>query len=216
MKIGGKNQVDISSLIVHDISMPIKKEMMVYKNKEEKKSRIEQTRTIKEGARESRISIDSHTGTHMDAPSHMLADGNTIDKYKKFIHDAVVIDLTEVNSAITKEHLQKHKIRKSDFVLLKTKNSFTEEFYPDFIYLDKSGAQYLAGAGVIGIGIDALSIERNDPEHNTHKILLEKGIMILEGLRLKNIKEGNYTLIAAPLNIEGCDGSPVRALLIEK
>ena len=189
---------------------------MVYKNKEEKKPVIKQTRILEQGARESRISIDSHTGTHLDAPSHMLEDGHAIDKYTKFVHDAVVLDLTNIRDAVKEEHLKGFDIKKGFFVLLKTKNSSTEMFDPNFVYLEKSGAQYLAQKSVSGVGIDTLGIERDDPQHPAHKILLSNGIMILEGLRLKNIKLGNYTLIAAPLNIEGCDASPVRALLIEK
>ena len=70
--------------------------------------------------------------------------------------------------------------------------------------------------GVIGAGIDSLGIERNQPNHETHKTLLSNKIMILEGLRLKHVEEGPYLLIAAPLNIPGVEASPVRAFLIER
>ena len=86
----------------------------------------------------------------------------------------------------------------------------------DFIYLAESGARYLVDKGVRGVGIDALGIERNQLGHPTHKLLLANGIYILEGLRLKEVKEGSYTLIAAPLNIIGVEASPVRALLLDK
>lgn len=201
---------------IFDISMPISEGMMVYKNKPEKKPGMQQVRTLEQGARESRISMDSHAGTHLDAPSHMLEDGKTIDKLDTFIHDAVVIDLTKADGAIKRGDLEGKDIGSGNFILLKTRNSFSESFDPDFVYLDRTGAEYLAGKDVTGVGIDALGIERGDPEHSTHKILFEAGIMVLEGLRLKHIREGKYMLIAAPLNIEGCDGSPVRALLIEK
>ncbi len=197
---------------IYDISMPISNEMPVYKNKEEKKTRIEQKQV--NGVRESRITMDSHAGTHFDAPSHMLEDGHGIDKQNKFFHRAIVIDLTK-EDIITKEIIEKHEIMKGDFVLLKTRNSFEDHFNPDFVYLDITGVNYLVEIEASGVGIDALGIERNDPEHKTHKMLLSNGLMILEGLRLKDVKEGRYTLIAAPLNITGCDGSPVRALLVE-
>lgn len=197
---------------IYDISMPISNEMPVYKNKEEKKTRIEQKES--DGVRESLISIDSHAGTHFDAPSHMLEDGDGIDKQNIFFHHAVVIDLTK-EDIITKKTLQEHEIMKGDFVLLKTRNSSDNQFNPEFVYLDITGANHLVEIGARGAGIDALGIERNDPEHKTHKMLLSNGLMILEGLRLKDVREGRYTLIAAPLNITGCDGSPVRALLVE-
>lgn len=100
------------------------------------------------------------------------------------------------------------------FILLKTKNSFHEGFANDFIYVEKSGAQYLKDKGIVGVGIDALGIERSQPGHETHKILLGAGIIILEGLKLADIAEGEYILSAAPLKIIGSEAAPVRAVLI--
>ena len=70
--------------------------------------------------------------------------------------------------------------------------------------------------GIIGVGIDSLGIERSQPGHETHKTLLGNSIMILEGLRLKEVVEGKYILIAAPLNIPGVEASPVRAFLMDR
>ena len=69
--------------------------------------------------------------------------------------------------------------------------------------------------GAIGVGIDALGIERNQPGHPTHKILLGAGIVILEGLRLKGVPEGDYFLAAPPLKLNGYEAAPVRAALIK-
>ncbi|MPM69580.1 Kynurenine formamidase [bioreactor metagenome] len=84
-----------------------------------------------------------------------------------------------------------------------------------FIYLDKSGAEYLREKKVIGVGIDALGIERSQPDHGTHKALLGAGIVILEGLRLRDIEEDKYLLFAAPLRLVGAEAAPARALLIK-
>lgn len=91
-----------------------------------------------------------------------------------------------------------------------------EDFDFEFVYLDKSGALYLKEKEIVGVGIDALGIERSQPDHETHKILLEAGIVILEGLRLKDVEEGEYFLYAAPLKIKGAEAAPTRAVLIKE
>lgn len=202
---------------IYDISMAIRNEMIVYKNKDEKKPILKVMQDFsKSSAYESRISMDMHTGTHIDAPLHMVENGDTIDNFdlNKAFSKCKVIDLTEVEDRITKEDIQNKNIEKGDFVLLKTRNSYTEEFDFNFVFLEKSGAQYLKDIGIIGVGIDSLGIERSQSEHETHKILLINNISILEGLRLKDIKEGKYTLIAAPLKIFKAEAAPVRALLL--
>ena len=65
------------------------------------------------------------------------------------------------------------------------------------------------------MGIDALGVERSQPGHETHLALLGHDIMVLEGLALKDVAEGRYLLIALPLLIDGADGAPARAVLVE-
>lgn len=84
------------------------------------------------------------------------------------------------------------------------------------MYLDASAAEYLKSAGITGVGIDALGIERAQPGHETHKTLLGAGIIILEGLRLADVNEGTYRLAALPLRLKGTEASPARAILIEE
>lgn len=203
---------------IFDISMPIHSQMPVYKNKQEKRPVIEITRDIDQGARESRITMDMHTGTHMDAPMHMIKGGRDISCYSldDFVGPCIVLDFSHLDDAITKGDLENKEFETGSFVLLKTRNSMEDVFNPAFVYLESSGAAYLAEKGVRGVGIDAPGIERNQPGHETHKILLEWGIMILEGLRLKGVGEGHYTLIALPLNIPGAEAAPVRAVLLER
>jgi arylformamidase len=203
-----------------DISMPIHFDMQVYKNRNNKRPRFTTTRDFVNGtgARETKIEMDLHTGTHMDAPLHMIEGGqdSSFFKTEDMIVPCKVFDLTFVKDGIAKDDLEKHDISEGDFILLKTKNSFEEEFNPNFIYVKQCAARFLASRKIKGVGIDSLGIERNQPDHATHKILLGNGIHILEGLRLKNVKEGEYTLIAAPLNIKNVEASPVRALLVEE
>lgn len=203
---------------IYDISMEIHDDMMVYKNKPEKKPKIEVAKDFSIGdSYESVITMGMHTGTHIDAPLHMIMDGEATDSIplESCIKKCRVIDFTHITDKITKEVLQKKEIYEGDFILLKTKNSFSSEFDFQFVYLEKSGAEYLEGIGVSGVGIDALGIERAQVGHETHKILLSKGILIIEGLQLKDVPEGEYTLYALPLKIRNVEAAPVRAILIE-
>ncbi|HHU55591.1 MAG TPA: cyclase family protein [Acholeplasmataceae bacterium] len=204
---------------IYDISMAINENMIVYKNKEEKKPKIinranHNTSTY----HESSIVLDLHTGTHIDAPLHMIKDGNMINDYSlsSFITPCYVIDFTNLEDKISEKDLKLKNIKVNDFVLLKTKNSFNESFDFNFVYLDEEGARYLKSLNIKGVGIDALGIERNQENHPTHKILLSNNIIIIEGLKLDNVPEGKYQLIALPLKIDGVEASPTRAILIEK
>ncbi|HHU49546.1 MAG: cyclase family protein [Caldicoprobacterales bacterium] len=203
-----------------DISMPIHLGMPVYNNREEKKPKFTITRNFENdsGVRETKIELDLHTGTHMDAPLHMIKEGqdSSFFRAEDMIAPCRVLDLTNVEDGIIKEDLVKHGIKQGDFVILKTRNSFAEDFEPDFVYVKESGAKYLVSIGVTGVGIDSLGIERSQPDHVTHRLLLGNGIHILEGLRLKDVEEGNYTLVAVPLSIRDVEASPVRALLLKE
>lgn len=203
---------------IYDISMTIKEDMAVYNNNNEKRPQIIIRDTYETSNHyESSILMDMHTGTHIDAPLHMVKDGKPMDSYKveDFITKCKVLDFTDVNDRITVADLQKKEIEQGDFILLKTKNSFTEHFESNFIYLDKTASSYLQKLGINGIGTDGLGIERNQPAHETHINLLSNNIMIVEGLRLKDIPEGIYTLIVLPLKILHTEAAPARAILIE-
>jgi arylformamidase len=201
---------------VYDITVPIYKGMPVYKNKPEKQPTFN---TVTNGhVTESKISMDAHTGTHIDAPLHMINDGDTFESIdiNHLIGDAKVFDLTDVSGGITDNDIKDFDIQKGDFVLFKTKNSFDEEFNFEFIYLAESGAKFLAEKGVRGVGIDALGVERAQEGHPTHKTLFSSNIIVIEGLTFKEVEAGTYHMVAAPLKLVGIDASPARVLLFEK
>jgi arylformamidase len=203
---------------IYDISMPVSHSMPVYKGNEAKRPNIRIEADFSTGkAYESRLEMNLHTGTHLDRTLHMIPGGNTIETLdlSQVITTCKVLDFTEADCKITAEELKNKDILVGEFILLKTKNSFEDLLETDFIYLDKTGAEYLVNKKIIGVGIDSLGIERSQPEHETHLQLMNAGIQILEGLRLKDIKEGEYFLFAAPINIVGTEASPVRAVLIE-
>jgi arylformamidase len=131
------------------------------------------------------------------------------------VGEAKVFDLTHLEDSIGVDDLKQYVINEDDFILFKTKNSLKEPFDFNFIYLTHDAAVYLKDKKIRGVGIDALGIERNQPGHPTHDTLLKAGIIILEGIRLKTIKEGLYNLICLPLKIAHVEALPVRAILTE-
>lgn len=206
-------------MVIHDISMVVDESIPVYGNKAGNKPVISVVRNHGTGSvHESVIKMNLHTGTHIDAPLHMLEGGDTFETIdiRRLFTECRVYDLTAVSKRITAGDLEKLDISPGSFILLKTRNSYFEGFDPEFVYVDASAAEYLKSLGISGVGIDSLGIERAQPGHETHKTLLGAGIIILEGLRLADIKEGTYTLVALPVRMKGTEASPARAVLIEE
>ncbi|WP_069998124.1 cyclase family protein [Cellulosilyticum sp. I15G10I2] len=204
---------------IYDISMKICYEMPVYKGREAKRPvmKVESDFTSS-SVYESKITMNMHTGTHVDSALHMLPEGTTIDTLplEKVITKCKVFDLQHVTGGISEEHLKEKDIVEGDFILLKTKNSYLDILENEFIFVDKTGASYLEQKKIKGVGIDSLGIERAQPEHETHKILLGADIVILEGLNLRDIEEDEYLLVAAPINVIGAEAAPARAVLIKE
>jgi len=202
-----------------DISWPISNEIITYKNK--KDVVIQATKNFElDGFRESKISCGVHTGTHIDAPAHFMEHGKTIDQLdlSQLMGQAQIVDLTHVTDKITKTDLEHLDFSNCKILLFKTKNSLDSNnglFNQNFIYLDSGAAQYLSSKNLSVVGIDSLGIERNQPNHETHKILFEHNILIIEGLRLAHVAPAIYELVCLPLNIVGSDGAPARAILIK-
>lgn len=218
---GGKN------MILYDISMTIEPDMAVYKNKSEKKPQINTVQNFNDAhTYESTLALDLHTGTHIDMPLHMIPGGTGSDSWPLtgMFSACAVLDFSDLAmDAINEDDLrQKEEIIDKEHralgfgktVLLKTRNSLQDGFEFDFVYLTASGAAYLAQRKLSGVGIDALGIERNQPDHRTHKTLLGSGIWILEGLRLRQVPEGQYILNVMPLKISGVEALPARAVLL--
>ena len=200
-----------------DISMEISEDMIIYKNKEIKKPRIETISSHNNSeAHESNIYLNLHTGTHVDAPLHMIKDGATMEAYNldKFYGECYVIDFTSIENGITREDLLYKNIKENDIIIMKTNNSNDLEFNYSFVYLDESGAKYLVDKKIKTVGIDALGIERNQENHGTHKVLLGNNIPIIEGLSLKEVEEGRYLFIGFPIKIKEVEASFIRAILI--
>lgn len=202
-----------------DISWPMSERMTQYKNKSV--IQLQATKTFAhDNIRETRITIDSHTGTHVEASAHFIRDGITVDKLalQQYCGRCTVVDMTFVGDAITDEHLSLVHIEPQSIILLKTTNSElhnNDPFDPNFVYLAASGAQYLADKKIKAVGIDYLGIERSQQEHATHRTLMNQGIVIIEGLRLAMVHAGNYFFICLPLACVDLEAAPARAVIIE-
>ncbi len=204
---------------LYDISMKVDENIPVYKNKDENRPKITVMNDFTTSSSyASVISMNMHTGTHIDAPLHMIEGGATFETIdiNKLVTNCTVFDLTAVTDRITAEDLKAKDIKPGSFILLKTRNSFVEGFDDNFVFVDKTGAEYLKNLQITGVGIDSLGIERAQPGHETHKILMGHGIIILEGLRLADITEGAYKMAALPLKLYGTEASPARVVLIEE
>ena len=200
-----------------DISMTIEPDMSLYKNRNEKAPRFYKEKEFeKDGFMESSVKFNLHTGTHVDAPLHYLKNGEDVASLspEKLIGLCRVIDFTKAEEYITDEDIVGMDFSGIDFVLFKTRNSI-ESRLVDFVYIDASAAEILKGKNLKGVGIDSLGIERNQEGHPTHKILLKEGVLIIEGLELKNVSSGEYLLIVLPLKIRSAEAAPARALLIK-
>ncbi len=167
----------------------------------------------------SRCSMGTHTGTHVDAPAHFVRGGAGVDHMpaEAMVGTARVIEIHH-GSCITTEELSTRDIRPGDILLFKTANSarcwWSEKFDPDFVYLSPEAAIFLASLHIMVVGIDYLSIGGFGTQGSeVHRILLEAGIWILEGLDLSGVEEGTYDYICMPLKILGADGAPARVMV---
>ncbi|MDP4179901.1 MAG: cyclase family protein [Bacillota bacterium] len=178
--------------------------------------------SIKEGdvCNVSFINMGLHSGTHIDAPMHYIDDSLDISRLdlSRYIGYASVFEL-DVKECITADHIRDLPLKENDIVFFKTRNSEipeSEEFQKDFVYLDKTAAELLLEKGVKTIGVDYLSIDSfYSTGFHSHYLLLSNNIGVIEGLNLKEVSAGKYFFSCLPLNIEGVDGSPARAVLLE-
>ncbi|MCF6157038.1 MAG: cyclase family protein [wastewater metagenome] len=181
---------------------------------------IQKTSLISQGdsCNVSELRFSSHCGTHIDAPYHFEENGIKIDQtpLDSLIGNVTVFEIRN-REKIDLEDVKPLQLKDKARVIFKTVNSSywrCSEFKKNFVYITKEAAQYIADADVRLVGIDYLSVEKfNNTNADTHHILLKKGIIIIEGLDLSNVKAGNYELIALPLKIQDGDGSPARVIL---
>ena len=207
---------------IHDISMPIRSGGLVYPGNPPIEISSQQAISSGAGANVSAISFGSHTATHVDAPRHFIDDGETVDRLslETLIGPARLIAFDDSVLSIGAADLERHDLVGQRALLIRTRNSALlsrDEFLRDYTYLAPDGAEYLVKQGIQLVGVDYLSIEQfRSGHHRTHRTLLSSGVVIIEGLTLGGVEPGDYDLVCLPLRLEGLDGAPARAVLIER
>jgi len=207
-----------------DISVPVSSELPVWPG--DPRIVLEQFRAISRGntSTDSRLVCSVHSGTHVDAPGHFIENGATVEQLALdvLIGKATVIELLNAD-IITPEILDAQTIpAETRRLLFKTKNSALwsdpgHQFNPDFVALTSAAADWIVRKAIRLVGIDYLSIQIfKDEAPLTHRILLEAGVVILEGIDLQNVRPGIYQLICLPMKLDGIEGAPARAVLIEE
>lgn len=178
----------------------------------------------RDGFRETMIQFVSHTGTHMDAPSHMLARGASLDELpvSQFCGRAAVVDVSFLppKGVITADFLRSLNgaVLSTDFVLFYTgweKKWGTDAYFEDsFPVPDREAAEYLVSCGLKGVGTDALSVDTlGAADWQTHRTLLGGGLVIVENLCLRRVVgRKDVMFFALPLKFSDADGAPVRAI----
>jgi kynurenine formamidase len=216
------------SRMFYDLTQIISKDIPVYPG--DPQPDLEPTSTIdKNNYNVTRIIMGSHSSTHVDAQSHFMIDGNSIDRepLRKFIGESIVIDLSkrcDIGAGITCSDLETYSnlIKDNDILLLYTG---TSEYWMkdqnikfDYTYLEPSAAQWIVDHNVKCLGIDTFSVEKyGSKEGLSHKILLSSSVGIIENLNsnLKNLSDKRVFLVCLPLLLEGVDGSPARIIAFD-
>jgi arylformamidase len=206
---------------IYDISLTISPDLPVWPGDSQPK--LERTSMIEAGdnANVSQMKVSVHTGTHVDAPYHFVSNGRTVEdlQLNHLTGRAYVLHLPEIN-LITAEILDNADIpTRSKRVLFKTDNSNywrqkEHKFHIDYVGLSADGAEYLVNRGIKLVGIDYLSIAPYQETKRTHEILLQAGVIIVEGLDLSEVSQGRYALYCLPLKLAGSDGAPARVILV--
>ena len=204
-----------------DVSYPYEKTMAIYPNNPQFSIQRVQDLEKGENANVSLITIGSHTGTHIDAPSHFVPGGKTIDQIPLEAMNGVakLFDLRG-NAEITKELLMKSDISEGDIIILKTDNSNVfqgDVVLTDYVTLNYEAAEYLVEKKIKMVCIDYMTIERPRRKRisgrSIHSILLSNEVLIAETLKLTEIEEGAYQMFCFPISVIGADGAPVRIVL---
>jgi len=209
-------------MAIIDISLGLKPDFPVWPGHPE--IRFNKIQEIGKGSKANvtQIELGAHSGTHLDAPLHFLADGFDVTglDLETLIGPALLIDVSDVQ-IINAALLETLSIpQNTERLLIKTSNSqlWSEnntDFNPDFVAVSNSGAKWIVERGIRLVGVDYLSVAPYGNSGPTHRTLLQAGVIPVEGLNFNGVKEGRYHLICLPIKLEGCEGAPARAVLID-
>ena len=215
--------MDAEKMKIVDLSHTISPEMPVYPGTEPPTFTAECT-LDNVGFIEKKITLYSHTGTHMDAPAHIIRGARTLDQFSAdhFMGKSSVLDMTSTHRpTVDIHHIEPYQdlIAKSKFLLLYTGWSRwwgTDAYYQGYPVLSPEAARWIAGFELRGLGVDMISVDPAGASPFTiHEIFLHRNILIIENLtNLQALPNTDFILSCFPLNIEDADGSPIRAVAI--
>src|SRR6478672_3708158 len=195
--------------MIYDISVPLRSGGVVYPGNPAISITAQQAISQGAGANVSRLDFGSHTGTHVDAPKHFFDDGAGVDALSLdvLMGPARLLAFEDSVMSIGEAELRAYDLSGVTRILLKTRNSAwlargSTEFHKDYTYVAPDGAEYLASLGMKLVGVDYLAVEQfHSGHHKTHRTLLERGIIIVEGLLLSAPPPGDYELYCLPLKL---------------
>src|ERR1044071_6504256 len=205
-------------MTIYDISVPIRPGMAVWPGDSGPRRTLRSSIADGGGANVSLIEMSAHTGTHLDAPYHFEPNGGTVEglSVEAMVGPCQVVEIMG-EGHITAERLDDAGIRpETTRVLIKTRNTeaglmHNDRFFVDFAAVTPDGAEWIVQRGIKLIGVDYLSVEPfQSPGAHTHHTLLRAAVIPLEGCDLTDVPPGDYTLVCAPLKLEGSDGAPAR------
>ena len=202
-----------------DLSHPLKPGMPVFPGMVEPQFRDDFT-VETHGFAEKHLAMHSHTGTHIDAPAHMLAEGLTLDQFPvdQYLGRGLVLDV-RVQPRIDLEFLKRYEaaIAQTEFLLFCTGWDMKwgqPDYFSGFPALDSAASAWLSGFALKGVGVDAISIDAADAKtYVVHHNLLSKPMVVIENCRgLDRLIGIDFFFSCLPLAIVDADGSPVRAV----
>jgi arylformamidase len=205
----------------YDVSVPINGGTPVYEGDPAVEVTLKMSMSNGDFANVSQICMGVHTGTHVDAPNHFIEGTRRVEdlELEALIGPCIVVEIPDDVLAVSAEHVR--DVPGAERILFKTRNSgfwsdSANGFRKDFTYIEPAAARALVGRGLRLIGFDYLSVEAFDAETpDTHIVFLEKEVVILEGLDLREVPPGEYELICLPMKFAGGagDGAPARTVL---
>lgn len=202
------------------VSLPIAQTLTTYNNLEDKRAVIERTRTFENGnMTESTLHLPLHTGTHVDYPLHMIAGGKCSSDYQRFpaSFKAYVLDLSdEAVGGIGVDRIRELPLEGVKALFFKTLKEPLKTFDFSFPYLAADGAAWLAELPLDFVGTDQPGIERSQPGHETHITLLQRDILIIEGLDLSMVTEGIYDFMAFSMQVQDVEAEPLMVCFREE
>jgi arylformamidase len=196
-----------------DFTTPISDQMVHWPDNAPVHIRLTRSMAWQDAANVTELSLSAHTATHVDAARHFLAEGPDVTRLdlNTLIGPARVVQIKHPEF-VTRAELEPLLTQPGDRLLFRTRNSdrewAREPFNEKFVRVRADAAEWLRERGIVCVGVDYLSVGPAD----THRILLEAGISIIEGLRLQDATAGWYDMICLPLLIEGADGAPARVV----